>query len=121
MTSYTISIGYCSEHGAISGKPWEVMVEAVQSITYKELINEYHGPMECEDGCCFSLDIAKNMTTDQGCDSSVIINEKDHTITLLASGGGIQRRMKECMRRAFIRCVMRRADKEFVDVDVVCL
>lgn len=86
MTGYTISAGYCSEYGANSTEPWEVILEAVQSVTDKELINEYHGPSQCNEEGAYPLDMAKYMTTDQGCDSSVIINKQDQTITFLASG-----------------------------------
>lgn len=113
MTSYIITAGYSSEYGSDSTKPWEVILEAVKLITHKELIIEYRGPMDE-----FILDMAKNMTINQGCDSSVVINEDEQEIHLLTSGSGHSRRMKECLRRAFIRCVMRRADKSYVDVNV---
>ena len=115
MTDYTITPGYSGGDRDIS---WEVLLEAVKAITQEELLNEYQGPETCEDGCCSCVDMAKHMTVEQGVDLSVRIDEEARQVRMLASGGGVNRDMKEHMRRAFTLCVMRRADKQSVDVDV---
>ncbi len=115
MTGYTIEAGYCSGYG-LNGDPWEIILEAAKSISQEELLAEYQGPSECEKGCCKSDVMAESMTTRQGEDGSIIFHE-DY-IHMMASGGDVTRIMKESMRRAFARCVMRRADILGVDVDV---
>lgn len=114
MTGYAIKAGYSG--GGKLDWAWKVILEAVKNISHEELMGEYQGPPECEKGCCTAVGMAVYMTTKQGQDASVII--KDDCVYMLASGGDIQRVMKESLRRAFIRCVMRRADVFGVDVDV---
>lgn len=116
MVAYTIRPGYNSNYANNDPKPWQIIVEAVNSITYKELIRLYEGSVGVSGEQIYPLDMAKAMVERRDC--AITICEEEQYIMLLASGTGEVRRMKECMRRAFILCVLRRAFKQGIDVNV---
>ena len=114
-TSYTLSLGYNSGYGS-DEDPWEVLRDAVNEVTAGELYKEYQGPGA--GGNCRASSMAEIMTMKPVPDASIKVYEEEQTVRLLASGTGVARAMKEHMRRAFIRCILRRTDKHGIDVDV---
>lgn len=113
MTGWRIEPGYPATKSQVEA--WEAIKEAVGSVSCQELIREYKGPLEeAEEG--WPLEMARYMTDKQGQDLSVKISEDDQVVRLLASGGGKGREMKEHMRRAFIRCVLKRTAGFNVDI-----
>jgi len=117
-TAYMLTLGYNSGYGSDGSEDWPALLSAVNSVNCKELLHEYQGPESCEKGCCSSLEMAEIMTTRPIPDMSIRICVESQLVSLLASGGGVTRAMKEHMRRAFIRCVLRRTDKHGIDIDV---
>lgn len=119
-TAWRLSLGYNSGYGSSDTAPWEALLEAVQSVTYIELLSMYQGPLyegRIEEAV-FSTDLARNMTTDQGIDGAVTILEEEQMVILMASGGGVLRKMKEYMRRAFVICVLKRAQGFDINVTI---
>lgn len=117
MTGWRISAGYPSQKSMV--ETWEAIKTATEKITGPELIDQYYiglpGDLRTATAREEAAEIAIIMTEKQGRDLSVTIHEDEKIVRLLASGAA-GREMKERMRRAFIRCILRRTADYNVDV-----
>ena len=120
MTGYYISIGYNSGNPKTpEGNLWHSVKRIANSITLEELkaeYLEYEDIVECEDGCC-KIDefVAKYSARD---DLTIGMDDQDEEIWQHASGGGYSRLMKEGLRRAFCRLMLKKAHREKIEISI---
>jgi hypothetical protein len=126
MTGYIIELGYQSGYSEFSGvDEWKSLVEIIQSIKPNELKTEYleyETITQCERGCC-KLDDFINRYYEKNneyetVDATLKINNEEQYIIQCASGSGLIRTMKEGLRRAFCRIVLRKAHKIRLEISI---
>lgn len=114
-TSYIISLGY----GSDSEENWKWLKATVKSIRPCQLQEEYlkyDDVVVCEKGCCTLKQFAEHYTHCQ--DATLIIDDDKKFIQQFASGGGLQRKMKEGLRRAVCRLVLHEAHARHIEISI---
>ncbi len=125
MTGYRITIGYLSgdSYKGTTDEAWEALKNAVVSMRQSTLLAEFgiFNDTRMRAGIdCTATQLAGLMTHLRGSDASVkvIEDDGDNAVVLLASGGDKSRSMKEAMRRAYIRVIMREMHRQGIEISV---
>lgn len=121
MTSYILSIGYCPERGAVGA--WDELKRIVRDVcdVPNEIIAEARAlgaPEQCDRGCCkldtFADNYAGPYSSSEG--HPVTVHEDgDPYIVQHASTGD---HIKYCVRRAFVRLVIRECHRNKIEVNL---
>lgn len=116
MISYDMSVGYNS--GYCKDNVWDVLKRGVETLCQKPflLAEEVLKKVNCfsessvtEYAACY-----KNST-----DLTIEVLEDERIVRQIASGGGESRKIKECLRRAFIRLIMKKMHEFNMDINVI--
>lgn len=120
MTGYHISLGYNSS----GNTNWNDVKDIANSITKDELRTEY---LEYEtitncDGLTIDSFIDVQLKQEDASMKFLEDEEGEEQIMLLASGGGCDcRLMKEGLRRAFCRLMLRKAHKKHIEISIAVI